>query len=195
MRGGENGHMRSTVLDACVTQRARNTVSGGVGAPSALPGGIRTLAPSPGEIWTPQRSRARYGRSRRCRAESGRRPHCRAGFGRSEGAERPDVARKRSRCPNLARERGRRSNFARQGKRCPNLARERGHCPKAFTQTRSQARAWQNIPVRAILFHSPYEAPRYVGARRAAIAHAVMRSDSAEGGPWRTTPYKKIACA
>ena len=161
----------------------------------------------------------------RCRAGFGCLPRSRATFGRSAPSTRPnlarelsdcpkvaqqrcecpkvaralrrcpEVARQRPQCPNPARERGRRPNFARQGKRCPNLAREREHFPKALTQTRSQARAWQNIPVRAILFHSPYEAPRYVGARRAAIAHAIMRSDSAEGGPWRTTPYKKIACA
>lgn len=174
MRGGEIGHTRSTVLDAPVTQRAMHVIGRGWSAAHIAgrdsdarraPGGIWTLAPLSGGIRT-------LG-------------------GRRASRSRP----KRPQCPNLARERGRRPNFARQGKRCPKLAREREHYPEALTQTRSQARAWQNIPVRAILFHSPYEAPRYAGARRAAIAHAVMRSDSAEGGPWHTTPYKKIACA
>lgn len=165
MRGGEIGHTQSTVLDAPVTQRAMHVIGRGWGAARIAGRGSDTRIVAGRNLDAACILGRGYGRSHRCRA----------GFGRSEGAERSEVARKRP--------------------QCPKLVRERGHYPKALTQTHAQARAWQNIPVRAILFHSPYEAPRYVGARRAAIAHAVMRSDSAEGGPWHTTPYKKIACA
>lgn len=175
MRGGEIGHTPSTVLDACVTQRAKHALGWGWGA-------IRI---------TGRDSDARIvaGRNLDAACILGRDADARTVIGRNLDAARivgRDSDARRALSVHKSPE---------KRPQCPNLARERGLYPKALTQTRSQARAWQNIPVRAILFHSPYEAPRYVGARKAAIAHAVMRSDSAEGGPWRTTPYKKIACA
>lgn len=164
MREGDIGHTRSTVLDACVTQRAKHALGWGWGA-------IRIT-----------------GRDSDAHAVVGRDSNAHAVVGRNLDAARilgRDSDARRALSVQMSPENARNVRIS------PKNA---GYTPKPSHKRARKHTRGRTYPY--VLSYSIHHTKRRdTPARRAAIAHAVMRSDSAKGGPWRTTPYKKIACA
>lgn len=174
MRGGEIGHTPSTVLDACVTQRAKHALGWGWGA-------IRIT-----------------GRDSDARIVAGRNLDAACILGRDADA-RTVIGRD----SDAARIAGRDSDARRalsvqkspENARNVRISPENAGCTPKPSRKRARKRARGRTYPYVLSYSIHHTKRRDTPARRAAIAHAVMLSDSAEGGPWRTTPYKKIACA